>query len=137
MKDFSSLLQEFVNKDYAELLDLAKQAVVRVLPVCKAVDEANNGIAALTGILLSAIAADGKLTRLEAQFLGDITGLDAAGVDKLTDMYTGKMVEMTDLLADKFSQEIKADIMILVTCLAACDETISREETAFLRKILE
>ena len=137
MKDFSSLLQEFVNKDYAELLDLAKQAVVRVLPVCKAVDEANNGIAALTGILLSAIAADGKLTRLEAQFLGDITGLDAAGVDKLTDMYTGNMVEMTDLLADKFSQEIKADIMILVTCLAACDETISREETAFLRKILE
>ena len=115
---------------------LAKQAVVRVLPVCKSVDEQNNGIAALTGILLSAIAADGKLTRLEAQFLSDITGLDAAGVDKLTDMYTGKMVELTDLLADKFSKEVKADIMILVTCLAACDETISREETAFLRQIL-
>ena len=45
-------------------------------------------------------------------------------------------VELTDLLADKFSKEVKADIMILVTCLAACDETISREETAFLRQIL-
>ena len=134
--DFGALLQEFVNKDYNELLALAKQAVVRVLPVCKTVDEQNNGIAALTGILLSAVAADGKLTRLEAQFLADITGLDAAGVDKLTDMYTGKMVELTDLLADKFSKEVKADIMILVTCLAACDETISREETAFLRQIL-
>lgn len=135
--DFGALMQEFVNKDYDELLALAKQAVTRVLPVCKSVDEQNNGIGALTAILLSAIAADGKLTRLEAQFLGDITGLDAAGVDKLTDMYSGKMVELTDLLADKFSKEIKADIMILVTCLAACDETISREETAFLRQILE
>ena len=134
--DFSALLQEFVNKDYDELLNLAKQAVTRVLPVCKSVDEQNNGIGALTAILLSAVAADGKLTRLEAQFLGDITGLDAAGVDKLTDMYSGKMVELTDLLADKFSKEVKADIMILVTCLAACDETISREETAFLRQIL-
>lgn len=134
--DFGALMQEFVNKDYDELLALAKQAVTRVLPVCKTVDEQNNGIGALTAILLSSVAADGKLTRLEAQFLGDITGLDAAGVDKLTDMYTGKMVELTDLLADKFSQETKADIMVLVTCLAACDETISREETAFLRQIL-
>lgn len=134
--DFGALMQEFVNKDYDELLALAKQAVTRVLPVCKTVDEQNNGIGALTAILLSAVAADGKLTRLEAQFLGDITGLDAAGVDKLTDMYTGKMVELTDLLADKFSQETKADIMVLVTCLAACDETISREETAFLRQIM-
>lgn len=134
--DFNALLQEMVNKDYAELLDLAKQAVARVLPVCKTVDEANNGMAALTAILLSAVAADGKLTRLEAQFLGDITGLDAAGVDKLTDLYAGNMAELTDMLADKCSQETKADIMILVTCLAACDETISREETAFLRQIL-
>lgn len=134
--DFGALMQEFVNKDYDELLALAKQAVTRVLPVCKTVDEQNNGIGALTAILLSSVAADGKLTRLEAQFLGDITGLDAAGVDKLTDMYTGKMVELTDLLADKFSQETKADIMVLVTCLAACDETISREETAFLRQIM-
>lgn len=134
--DFGALMQEFVNKDYDELLALAKQAVTRVLPVCKTVDEQNNGIGALTAILLSSVAADGKLTRLEAQFLSDITGLDAAGVDKLTDMYTGKMVELTDLLADKFSQETKADIMVLVTCLAACDETISREETAFLRQIL-
>ena len=134
--DFGALMQEFVNKDYDELLALAKQAVTRVLPVCKTVDEQNNGIGALTAILLSSVAADGKLTRLEAQFLSDITGLDAAGVDKLTDMYSGKMVELTDLLADKFSQETKADIMVLVTCLAACDETISREETAFLRQIL-
>ena len=135
--DFGTLLQEFVNKDYNELLDLAKQAVARVLPICKVVDEKNNGIAALSAILLSAVAADGKLTRLEAQFLGDITGLDANGVDKLTDMYTGQMVELTDLLADKMSKENKADIMVLITCLAACDETISREETAFIRKILE
>lgn len=134
--DFNSLMQEMVNKDYDELVAFGKEAVSRVLPACKAVDEEHEGMAMLTAILLSAVAADGKLTGLEAKYLSDLTGLDAAGVDKLTDMYTGKMVELTDLLADKFSKETKADIMILVTCLSACDETISREETAFLRQIL-
>ena len=36
-------------------------------------------MAMLTAILLSAIAADGKLSGLEAKFLSDLTGLDAAG----------------------------------------------------------
>lgn len=134
--DFNTLMQEFVNKSYEELLSLAKQAVVNVLPACKAVDQDHDGIAMLTAILLSAVAADGKLTRLEAQFLSDITGLDAEGIDKLTDMYTGKMVDVTDLLADKGGDELKANICMLIVCLASCDETISREETAFIRQIM-
>lgn len=135
--DFNELMQTFVNKDYSELLSLAKEAMVRVLPVCKAVDEENNGMAMLTSILLSAVAADGKLTGLEAKFLSDLTGLDAAGVDKMTDLYTSKMVDITDVLADKAPTELKADMLVLITSLAACDETISRDETALIRKIIE
>ena len=123
--DYNTLMQEFVNKDYSELLALAKEAMVRVMPVCKAVDEEHEGMAMLTAILLSAVAADGKLT-----------GLDAAGVDKLTDLYTGKMVDVTDVLADNCPNELKANILMLITCLAACDETISRDENAFIRKIM-
>ena len=135
--DYNTLMQEFVNKDYSELLSLARQAMQNVLPACKAVDTQHDGMAALTAILLSAVAADGKLTGLEAKFLSDLTGLDAAGVDKLTDLYTGNMVDITDLMADKGGKELKTNIMMLVVCLAACDETISRDENAFIRKILE
>lgn len=134
--DYNALMQEFVNKDYDELLALAKEAMVRVMPVCKAVDEEHEGMAMLTAILLSAVAADGKLSGLEAKFLCDLTGLDADGVDKLTDLYTGKMVDVTDMLADNCSNEMKANILVLITCLAACDETISREENAFIKKIM-
>ena len=134
--DYNTLLQTFVNKPYDELVTLAKQAVVNVLPACKMVDEENNGIGMLTAILLSAVAADGKLTRLEAQFLSEITGLDAAGIDKLTDMYSSKMVDLTDLLADKGGNELKAHICMLIVCLAACDESITREENAFIRQIM-
>lgn len=134
---FNDLMQKFVNKDYPELLSLAQEAVRRVLPACKAVDEEHEGMAMLTAILLSAVAADGKLSGLEAKFLSDLTGLDADGIDKLTDLYTSNMVDVTDVLADNCPAELKADILMLVTCLAACDETISREETAFIRKIME
>ncbi|MBQ7088948.1 MAG: hypothetical protein IJN04_04820 [Clostridia bacterium] len=134
--DYNTLMQTFVNKPYDELLALAKQAVANVLPACKLVDEEHNGIAMLTAILLSAVAADGKLTRLEAQFLSDITGLDAAGIDKMTDMYTSKMVDVTDLLADKGGNELKAHICMLIVCLASCDETINHEENAFIRQIM-
>ena len=134
--DYNTLMQTFVNKPYDELLALAKQAVANVLPACKLVDEEHNGIAMLTAILLSAVAADGKLTRLEAQFLSDITGLDAAGIDKMTDMYTSKMVDVTDLLADKGGNELKAHICMLIVCLTSCDETINHEENAFIRQIM-
>ena len=134
---FNDLMQKFVNKDYPELLSLAQEAVRRVLPACKAVDEEHEGMAMLTAILLSAVAADGKLSGLEAKFLSELTGLDAAGIDKLTDLYTSNMVNVTDVLADNCPAELKADILMLITCLAACDETISREETAFIRQIME
>lgn len=134
--DFQSLMQEFVNKDYEELLDLAKQAIAYVLPVCKKVDPDNDGIGMLSAILLSAVAADGKLTALEAKFLGDITGLDAQGLDKLTKLYSGRMDVLTNALADAGSKELKSNICILISCLAACDETITHEENEFIREIL-
>ena len=85
--DFKSLMQEMVNKDYNELVAFGKEAMSRVLPVCKAVDEEHEGMAVLTAILLSAVAADGKLTGLEAKYLSDLTGLDAAGIAKAAEEF--------------------------------------------------
>ena len=134
---FNELMQELVNKDYDELLSLAKTAVGHLLPVCKIVDEENNGLAMLTAILLSAVASDGKLTAMESKFLSDLTGLDADGVDKLTDLYCDKTADVTDHLADLSTTKFKSHIIMLAACLASCDKNISREETEFIRKIME
>lgn len=134
---FSDTLQELVNKSYDELLDFAKIAIGELYPACKAVDEENNGVFMMTSVILSAIAADGKLTAIEKKFLMELLDLDEDKLNTYIGMYDSRMAELTDKFADALTVELKSHTVMLVATIAACDETISREETAFLAKILE
>ena len=137
MASFNELMQKYVNADYSTLVSLAKKAMVNLIPVCKKVDTDNDGFMMLTSIVLSAIGADGKLSALEAKFLRDVMGLDDATIDKYIKMYNSKMPALVDHFVDTLGGDIKADTLVLVTCIAACDETISREECAFIRKLMD
>ena len=110
--------------------------MVNLLPVCKKVDAENDGFMMISSIVLSAIGADGKLTALERKFLGDVMGLSDENISKYIKMYNSKMAELVDHFADSLSADIKADTAMLVISIAACDEKISHEETAFIRKLL-
>lgn len=133
---FNDTLQNLVNKDYDELLGFAKIAIGKIYPACKAVDEENNGIFMMTSIILSAIAADGKLTAIEKKFLKELLDLSDEQIDSYIAMYDAQMAELTDKFADALTAELKADVVMLVCSIAACDETISREETAFIAKLM-
>lgn len=137
MASFNELMQEFVNHDYDTLVKLGQQAVVNVLPACKKVDPEHEGFFMISSIVLSAIAADGVLTGLERKLLGDILGLEGKNVDTFIKMYDSKMVTLVDRFVDDISPEIKGHTVILVSAVCAVDEKISREETAFIRKLLE
>lgn len=137
MATFEELMQKFVNSDYDVLLGLGKEAVSRVLPKCKAVDTENNGFFMLSSIVLSAIAADGYLTALEKKLLNEVLGLDEGTTQKFIQMYDSRMVELTDTFCDNLDTDTKADVIMLVTIVASVDEKISREETAFIRKLFE
>ena len=58
-------------------------------------------------------------------------------VTKLIGMYDPRMVELANHFADNMGNDIKADTIMLVTCLASVDEKIGKEETAFIRKLFE
>lgn len=135
MATFEELMQKFVNSDYDVLLGLGKEAVSRVLPKCKAVDADNNGFYMLSSIVLSAIAADGYLTALEKKLLNEVLGLDEETTQKFIQMYDSRMVELTDTFCDNLDTDTKADVIMLVTIVASVDEKISREETAFIKKL--
>ena len=136
MATFNELMQKYVNADYSTLVVLAQKAMSNLLPVCKRVDADNDGFMMLSSLVLSAIGADGTLTALERQFLRDVMGLSDENISKYIKMYSSKMAELADHFADNMSTDIKADTAMLIICICACDEKISREETAFIRKLL-
>ena len=137
MATFNDFMQKFVNTDYSLLVGLAQEAARRLLPPCKAVDSAHNGHFMLTSIILSAIAADGVLTGLERKMLRDVLDLDDDYVDKLISMYDSKMPDLVDHFADNMPGDVKGDTVMLVAAIASVDEKINRDETAFIRKLME
>ncbi len=137
MATFNEVLQQYVNLDYSDLLLTAKKSLINILPACEAVDKENKGYVMLTSVLLSALAADGKLSAKESRFLGDLLEFDSEYIDKFTDLYDSRMEEVVNAFADNLSTDLKADVITLCICVASIDETITREETAFLNKLLD
>jgi len=135
MATFHELMQKYVNEDYENLVALAQQAVNNLLPVCAELDKENDGFFLLCSIIFSAVAADNNLTALENQFLQDILPLDNDKIDALTEMHSGAMAALTDRFCDSMGDDVKADTIILVCTIAAVDEKISREETAFIKRL--
>lgn len=136
MATFNELMQKYVNEDYSTLVVMAQKALSSLIPVCKKVDPDNDGFMMVSSLILSAIGADGTLTGLERKFLGDTMGLSDENISKYIKMYNSKMVDLADHFADNMGTDIKADAAMLIICICACDEKISREETAFIRKLL-
>lgn len=137
MSTFNELMQKYVNTDYEVLVDLAKEAVKRLMPYCRTVDPDHNGNYMLASLILSAIGADGTLTVLESKMLGDVMGLNKEEIQKLIGMYDSRMPELANHFADNMSEDTKADAIMLITTIASVDEKISKEETALIRKLFE
>ena len=137
MSTFNELMQNFVNKDYPELRDLATEATVRLKAPCRAVDPEYDGNYMLCSLILSAIAADGVLTALEKKLLSDVLGLDESGIQKMISMYDSQMPDLVDHFVDNMGDDTKADAIMLITAIASVDEKISREETAFIHRLFE
>ncbi len=132
----NEMLQDFVNKDRDELLFIAKRAMGELLPYCKKVDPDNDGFFMLTAIILTAIGADGNLSALERSFLRDVLEQDDDTISNFIKMYDKRMFETVDKFADALGSEVKAHVLMLVISVASADETICKEETAFIKKIL-
>ena len=136
MATFNEVMQNYVNLSYQELVIVAQKSLVSLLPACKAVDPDNEGIFMLSSLVLTALAADGVLSAKEQQFLADVLGLNEEGIARYVAMYDPQMEALADKFADNLPDDVKTDTLSLMTAVAACDETISREETALIRKIL-
>lgn len=137
MTTFNELMQKYVNTDYPVLLDLAREAIRRLTPACKQVDPEHNGYYMLASIILSAVGRDGVLSGLEKKLLMESTGITDTEVSKLLKMYDPQMPDLVNHFCDNMGDDLKADTIMLVTIFCAVDEKISKEETAFIKKLFE
>lgn len=134
----NELLQDFVNEPYENLVNIARGTISDLLPVFNNIAEDGQGSKFLVAFMATSLAVDGKLSDLEYRFVCDILGdFSYEEVKELAQAhYSGDMIELTDRIADACDQDLKATLLTFCCAFLAVDETISREEVAFIQKLL-
>ena len=138
MKKFNQLLQDLVNKPYEELLELAKMATAKAMDFFAQFDKEHNGAEMVLPVIFTILASDGKFTALEYQFLKDLVGdvnFDNAK-NNIQSFYSDEWETAVDELIDACSKDMKSNLLLLVTCVAAVDETITVDEQRYIAKLL-
>ena len=141
MASFNEILQNYVDKSYDELLFLARENIAEVTPDLVCFFEGKEDAAKALMIIVSAcLGADGKLTALEAKFLKDLLGTDddcESTMQMVATLGDDESRDLTDRLADALSADKKASLVSFCLCFLAVDETIHRDEVAFVVKLME
>ena len=133
---FRELLQKYVDTEYNVLIGLARQSLDTLEPFFQK-RHGEKATIVIIAILNAGIGADGQLTAKEKQFLEDAFGIKPETVELMIDAYNGKEEDLVNAIHDNVEDDIKYHLFNLVAILAACDNTISRDEIAFLKKVLE
>lgn len=139
-KPFSEIFQSYVNKSYGELLDKGKSK----LSIFEAEAEkyfegsqVNVSLFILT-FISQAIAADGKFTFLEQKFISDLLSTEPENLLSLLKseaVTSEENIELSNKAISSFSKEGRSAACILALIVAAVDETITREESDFLKNL--
>lgn len=138
MDQFRDLMQQYVNLDYDALLNLARNSLVKSLPALEKVlpNQENGTVFTVTFILLGAVGADGTLSVKERQFIKDLLNLDDDALNNIVKLYTGKEQDAVRGIVKMVDADSKIEIINLCACIVACDETITGDESAFVRSLL-
>ena len=135
---FNALMQEYVDKSYDELFEIANQSLSVAMDVFNKIAKDGNGAPYVVLFISTVLAMDGKFTDLEYKFLNDLLG---GGVDynaakaNVQSHYSDEAFELADKLIDSCNTEVKSTLLTLVTCFAAVDQTITVEEARYIAKL--
>lgn len=142
MATFNEVLQNYVNLSYEQLVAIGKESLCKMaLGLDKFFDgDDDTGATALLVFVSSILGADGRLTTLECRFLNDLLEADHS-YDSVCEMVAAfsnqEHRDLTDRLIDSLDDETKAEALAVALCFCAVDETISREEVAYFKKLMD
>ena len=139
-KSFNEILQDIVNQCYEQLLQNASDAINDVMPFFDKAADDGDGSKFIVPIICTVMAADGKFSQLEFKFIKELLNSNMS-YDEFKNViqqyYSESWRNTVDQLIDACDTKTKASLLCLCTYFAAVDETISKEETAFLRKLMD
>ena len=130
-----NFMQRLVNEDYDTLLEYARISVGKLMPVFKVVDPDHEGALMFVLLVRTALGADGTLTALERKFVCEAFSLSEDSFKTILAMDGNEA--LVDKFADALPSEQHADVVMLITTIAACDKTITRDEAAFIERVLK
>lgn len=140
MSSLNQLLQKYVNMPYDELLGLAKFSLAQFLDTL--VEGAGaSGASKVCAIMTAAcLGADGTLSPLEHKFLNDLLDSSdsyAENLEFVRSLGDDEARELVDGLVDRMTSSDKAAAVSFCLCFLAVDETITRDEVAFIDRLLD
>ena len=140
MATFNEIMQDYVNLPYSDLLNIAKTSLVELMDALeKNVDKQDTRANAVLILISACIGVDGRFSELEYKFVCDILG-QQHDYNGLKNMIAGLGNSEGRDVIDEFLDsctEIKKPALAFCLCFLAVDETITREEVAFLNKLLD
>lgn len=149
MKDFDKLCKDFESIDIDTYAAVLTEKAMKLIPALSAFSEDGlSGIEIFASFIYGAIAADGKLSEDEYAlvypllhaFFGDSIDYNDAkrafsSLSKEHKELKTIVDEMVDLIGF-FSDEMKADIIIVVMLICAVDGKISLKEKNWIKKLI-
>lgn len=141
MANINELLQKYVDMDYDQHLFFANASIDTMRGSLKELfgDDAN--VAKILMVVVAAcLGADNKLTSLESRFLSDLLGMPHNYQDNLNMVAAigdDESRDMLDTLVDQLSGDAQAALLSFCLTFMAVDETISREEVSFIKRLLD
>ena len=138
-KNFQDFLQDFVNKPYEELVGIANEALKVIIRAFEQLQTEEEVADFILPFISTTLAADGKYTQLEHNFLNSVLESNLTyeeGKACVQAHYDEELFNLVDQMIDACGEELKSALLVFCLCFAAVDETITREENAYIVKLL-
>lgn len=138
MATLQELLKDYVNKPYEELLDLARNSVYDISDRLSKDGDTEIPAQVCFCLTMACIGADGQLSELERRFYKDLLGVNTTyeSLSRNALESNAELATLADRMFDASGVELKASILSFCLCFLAVDETITRDEIAFINRLL-
>ena len=136
---YEKILQDYVNAPYDVLLAVANDALAKIMPVFNEIAEDGNGAGIVLPFICTALAVDGKFTELEYKFIKDLLEIDQSYdyfKTVVQNYYSDEWINAVDGLIDSCPDELKNSLLSFCLAFVSVDEKISKEENAFIAKLM-
>ena len=139
MASLEQLLQKYVNMSYDDLLACAKYSLP--IFISDLVKESGQKEAAsfLAVLIAVCLGTDANFTALENKFFNDLIGTNDSYADNLKlvqALNTDKSRKLVENSVHRLPADKKSAVVSFCLCILAVDETISKDETAFINRLI-